>query len=148
MDPRTAATFGLVAIAAALGACSHPAEAEPRRTPTPHHTTSRTEAAAAGTEPTVEAAGDEVEEPPAPEAATLADGRALALPGPEGFLSTWRVIGEDEDEPDHEATVAAFDVPKMDLSEVAARNATTVTLGATLLVPRRTHAWLLQHPTP
>jgi len=114
--------------------------------------------------PPVEApaqSGDEVEEPPAPDASILADGRALAAPGPEGYLATWRRLesraaplddAEERalgapcpDEGDCEAPeVVAFDEERVDLREARRlSHHETVYLGATLLVPRDTRAHLL-----
>ncbi|MGE0789933.1 MAG: prolyl oligopeptidase family serine peptidase [Sandaracinaceae bacterium] len=98
-------------------------------------------------EPRIEAAQatSEPEAPPAPDARTLAAGRALAAPGPNGFLGTWAVRPDAPCEGDAcpPPSVVAFDSPRMVLGDVAAHDATTVTLGATLLVPRTTTATLL-----
>lgn len=99
-----------------------------------------------------EETGDESEDPPAPDAVTLANGRTLAIPGREGFLTTWQVLSsaaaplaseaeaalgscEGECEP---PPVVAFDHFRVELDEVASPGSSSVYLGATLLVPRET----------
>ena len=67
------------------------------------------------------------------EAASLANGRALVVPGADGFLSTWR----------HDETVVAQPRWRMELAEIAGRGQTDVTLTATLLVPHDTHAFVM-----
>ena len=116
---------------------------------------------------------------PVVEPLTLAEGRALAIPGPDGFLATWGVwasgargseeeLGRCVDEPGAAASaeptgrevsppaaledrtspcapprVVAFGDWRMELSEAASRGQDVVYLGATLLVPRSTRAFLM-----
>lgn len=119
-------------IACVLIACSH---AEPSRSGVgPHSAPSSSE-----TEHRTE--GDAEEEPP-PDPSTLANGRALVLPGPRGFLSTWQLFpvrsSENEDcEGGCDASpIVAFDDEVMLLDELT--RAERLDLGATLLVPRDT----------
>ncbi len=109
-------------------------------------------------EPPLEEAGDEVEAEPAPNAATLANGRALAVPGPDGFLTTWRVLASGAVEPDEEARlgtpcasdtcpaprVVSFAEERIDLAACRRRESHDVVyLGARLLVPADTRAHLM-----
>ena len=84
--------------------------------------------------------GSEVQEPPAPDAATLANGRALAVPGAAGFLSTWQVLDEAHLSGPCEGCeaprVVAQSDERMELDALARGDA--VHLGATLLSPRAT----------
>lgn len=109
-----------------LAGCGHPEPprpAEPTAPPEPVSVAEPTEPS----EPPPETA----EPPPDPRA--LAEGRPLASPGPEGFLSTWRV-GEE---------VVAFPSWRMELADAAPAGSDAITLSATLLVPRDTHAWVM-----
>src|SRR5690606_37781585 len=85
--PHTDRDMRSIALALALVACSHAepsrSSSEPRPLPAP---------SPAPSEPVLQA-GNEEEEPP-PDPAALANGRALALPGPNAFLSTWRLLHE------------------------------------------------------
>lgn len=136
--PHTDRDMRSIALALALVACSHAepsrSSSEPRPLPAP---------SPAPSEPVLQA-GNEEEEPP-PDPAALANGRALALPGPNAFLSTWRLLHEGPlaneaslgapcEECD--ARVVAFDDEVMDLGDLT--RASTLYLGATLLVPRET----------
>lgn len=110
---------------------------------------------AAATDEAGDEAGDEAPAPPAPDARTLADGRALAAPGQGGFLSTVRVwaSGEVADEASLGAPcegdgcppprVVAFADHRLDLREAAEGGATTVYVGATLLATAPTRVNLL-----
>lgn len=121
---------------------------------------------------------------PVRDAATMADGRALALPGRKGFLSTWRVWASGALGPEAEARLGAchdleevagrdaelsadgtvahptasrpsdqpacaetrivsFDHWRMELDQIAPRGAGVVYLGAHLLVPDETRAYLM-----
>ncbi|MEQ9080938.1 MAG: hypothetical protein RLP09_44155, partial [Sandaracinaceae bacterium] len=118
---RAWAVMGLV-----LASCGHPEPRAAREDPPP-----AAERASPSERPEPEAGGESEPEPP-PDPRALAAGRPLAAVGPEGFLSTWRV-GEE---------VVAFPSWRMELEEAAPRGAASITLSATLLVPRATHAWL------
>ena len=119
---RAWAVMGLV-----LASCGHPEPRAAREDPPP-----AAERASPSERPEPEAGGESEPEPP-PDPRALAAGRPLAAVGPEGFLSTWRV-GEE---------VVAFPSWRMELEEAAPRGAASITLSATLLVPRATHAWLM-----
>jgi predicted esterase len=148
-------------LCSALAACSH-AESQGVRAEVSRAEAVRTEATSDGRPtraPAVQAGAEvEVEEPPAPDAATMADGRTLALPGREGFLTTWQVLAsprialpsEEEaqlgtcaEEPCEAPPVVAADHVRLELNDVASRGANSVYLGATLLVPRETRVHLM-----
>jgi predicted esterase len=90
-------------------------------------------------------------EPPPPDASALANGRALVLPGADGFVTTWQVLSRREVPADEEARlgvcadcpVRAFDHFRLELGDLAAPGSRTVYVGATLLVPRDTRAFAL-----
>lgn len=121
-----------ILIACALFACSHaePSRARPEPRPTP----------APPSEPAVAETGSEEEEPPAPDAATLANGRALVVPGAAGFLSTWQLLDQARASGPCEGCepprVIAIGDERMELDALTRGN--TIYLGATLLVPRAT----------
>lgn len=107
-------------------------------------------------EPPPEQTGDEVAEPPAPDAATLANGRTLALPGPTGYLSTWQILASGPRDAEAEAAlgtpceecpaprVVSFAEDRVDLEACRRReHHDTVYLGATLLAPRETRVYLM-----
>jgi poly(3-hydroxybutyrate) depolymerase len=98
--------------------------------------------------------GSEVEQPPAPDASTLANGRTLVVPGPEGFVSTWPVIARSSAPLANEAEltlgaesaenrVRSFDDFRIELGELASGGHRSVYVGATLLVPRDTRAFAM-----
>ncbi len=134
----------------ALVACSHAESQRPRAETTPAPEPERREAAPA-------ASGAEAPEPPSVDAVTLAAGRALAVPARDGFLTTWQVLASARAplSPEEEAALGscegeceeppavAFDEFRLQLDEAASAGASTVYLGATLLVPRATTLHLL-----
>lgn len=101
----------------------------------------------------------EAEIVPAPvDAATLANGRALALPGRAGFLTTWELLHSGRLDPAAEAAlgapcegeacpspeVVAFPEERLELRDVRRRDAHDVVyLGARLLVPADTRAYVM-----
>lgn len=101
-------------------------------------------------------AGAEVEEPPAPDATTLANGRTLVSPGPDGFLSTFQVLHSGALDAEAEADlgspcdeceaprVVSFPEERVDLEACRTRaDHDTVHLGARLLVPRETRMYVM-----
>lgn len=146
---KTWAAWVSVALGAAVSCGAPPPRVAPRVAPM--------RAAVPPAEPPADT-GAEVEEPPAPDASTLAAGRALAVPGPEGFLSTWRVLASGALEAEAEARlgepcegeecpvtrVVSFPDARVDLAECRRRGSeTTVYIGARLLVPRDIRVHLL-----
>lgn len=144
---RSTRTLVVVALACA---CSHAERQRPRAEP------AAIEAQRA--DPTPAQRGDEALLPPPPDAASLAAGRTLAVPGPEGFLTTWQVLasaraplspeaeaalGTCDGESCAPAPVVAFDHFRLELGEAAGTGASSVYLGGTLLVPRATELHLL-----
>ncbi len=106
-----------------------------------------------------EQTGDEEEPPPAPDAATLANGRALAVAGRTGLLSTWQVLHSGALDAASEEALGApcgdgaacpppelvsFPEERLELGECRRREAHDVVyLGAQLLVPVDTRAYVM-----
>ncbi len=147
MRPRVH-SIGIFLVAGALAACSH--------TQSPR---ARTESIPERRERPPRESRAPVEEEPVVDAATMADGRTLAAVGREGFLSTWQLFASTaaplsdaeeaalgspcEGESCSAPRVFAFDHFRLELGDLVQSNGRSVYLGATLLVPRRTHVTLM-----
>lgn len=157
IDGRASRLAVLAAVCSALAGCSHAESQGPRPEPQRGEAV-RTEASEQAVEPRIAESGAEEDAPPI-DASTLAAGRALAVPGREGFLTTWQVLasarmplpaeqegalGTCATDPCGAPPVVSSDHFRLELADVAGRNARSVYLGATLLVPHatRVHVFL------
>ncbi|MCA9610787.1 MAG: hypothetical protein KC619_34565, partial [Myxococcales bacterium] len=140
---------------AMLSACGF---AEPTASARPRTATAAPVMLVSDPTPELEQSGAEEEPPPPPDAATMANGRALAIVGRGGWLSTWQLLHSGPlDAAEEEAlgtpceaegcpapAVVAFPEDRIELGECRARDHHDVVyLGARLLVPVDTRAWLM-----
>lgn len=138
-----------ILITCALSACG-----QPKPAPTPIET-QPVETRPVETQPTAAVEVPPADDPPDP--AALANGRALVLPGRNGFVTTWQFLAEtrapleSEDEaalgsPCHDCdappVIASADT-RLPLDELTAASAKSVYLGATLLAARETTLHLM-----